>query len=363
MSITSSDFSRTYAGDGSALSCPFPLAFWDEAELKVVQVAADGTETALVLDTDYTLGGGVTENGIVTYPSGCAIAYPKAGSGLSNLPVGENLFAYVEVGFTQPTDFVNYSFDKDLLEKELDRACRRDMYLKRQYDLTVRYPISTDPAGVQDAATYLSTVEGYKSAAEMAKAAAETAETNAETAETAAETAQVAAEAAAAGLSLPSLVAADAAKMLQVKSDGSGWELAPWQVAVNALAGGADHTSSGVIAALTAGEALVFGDFCYMKSDGKWWKADADAAVTMPGAAMALEPLDADDPGEFLLFGYARDDSWGWTVGGLIYVSTTGGALTQTAPSGSGDQVQVVGVATHATRMLFAPDKTLVEIA
>jgi hypothetical protein len=243
MSITSSDFSRTYAGDGSALSCPFPLAFWDEAELKVVQVVADGTESALVLDTDYTLSGGVTENGIVTYPSGCTIAYPKVGSGLPNLPTGENLFAYVEVGFTQPTDFVNYSFDKDLLEKELDRACRRDMYLKRQYDLTVRYPISTDPAGVQDAATYLSTVEGYKNTAEMAKAAAETAETNAEASETAAETAQAAAEAAAAGVNLPSVTVPDADKMMRVKSDGSGWELAP---ARPAMASGAE-TAAGTI--------------------------------------------------------------------------------------------------------------------
>ena len=189
-------------------------------------MAADGAETALVLGTDYTISGGVTErNGVTTYPSGCTIAYPKAGSGLPNLPVGENLFAYVEIGFTQPTDFVNYSFDKDLLEKELDRACRRDIHLKRQYDLTIRYPVSTDPASVLDAATYLSTLESHKNAAEAAKIAAETAEVNAETAETAAEVAQTAAEAAAAGVNLPATQAQDRGKMLEVKGDGSGYEL------------------------------------------------------------------------------------------------------------------------------------------
>ena len=82
MTVSSSDFSRVYAGNGTPLSCPFPLVFWDEVELKVVWVAADGAETALVLGTDYTISGGVTENGVTTYPSGCTIAYPKAGSGL-----------------------------------------------------------------------------------------------------------------------------------------------------------------------------------------------------------------------------------------------------------------------------------------
>ena len=57
-----------------------------------------------------------------------------------------------------------------------------------------------------------------------------------------------------------------------------------------------------------------------------------------------------------------RDDTWTWTVGGLIYVSTTTGTLTQTAPSGTGDQVQVVGYATHADRMYFNPSLVLVEV-
>ena len=413
MAITSSDFSRTYAGNGSALNCPFPLAFWDEAELKVVWVAADGTETALVLDTDYTISGGVTENGVTTYPSGCTIAYPKAGAGLSNLPVGENLFAYVEIGFTQPTDFVNYSFDKDLLEKELDRACRRDIHLKRQYDLTVRYPISTDPAGVQDAATYLATVEGYKSAAETAKAAAETAEANAETAESAAEAAQAAAEAAVgavkvspddttagnleakllvgAGLTLstqnpggnetrtitPVSASATASGIVELATDAeaqtgtdTGRALTPANLTavLGAFSGtitsepASDQTASGLLTTLIAGEALTFNEVCYLKSDEKYWKADADAAATMPVVAMALGTIDADVPGTFLLRGFVRDDSWSWTVGGIVYASTTAGALTQTQPSGAGDQLQAVGVATHADRMLFAPDKATAEV-
>ena len=55
--------------------------------------------------------------------------------------------------------------------------------------------------------------------------------------------------------------------------------------------------------------------------------------------------------------------AWTWTVGGLIYADTTIGGFTQTAPSGSGDQVQVVGYAVHADTMWFDPDLTLVEVA
>ena len=62
--------------------------------------------------------------------------------------------------------------------------------------------------------------------------------------------------------------------------------------------------------------------------------------------------------GTLIDFGYLRDDTWAWTVGGQIYISvtaTTGNTLTQTAPSGAGDQVVVIGVATHADRMKMYP--------
>ena len=126
---------------------------------------------------------------------------------------------------------------------------------------------------------------------------------------------------------------------------------------------GTDHTATGLQSTETVGEGVVFGDLLYMKSDGKWWKADADAATTMPGLRMALATALADATCSMLCQGWARDDTWAWTVGGLIYASTTAGGLTQTAPSGTGDQVQVVGVAYHADRMWFAPSPVLGEVA
>ena len=126
---------------------------------------------------------------------------------------------------------------------------------------------------------------------------------------------------------------------------------------------GADQTVSGVTVPLTCGEAVAFGDVCYVKSDGKAWLADASSDTTMPGIYMATTTGAADDEISFLCLGFARDDSWAWTVGDLLYMSTTAGEMTATAPTGDGDQVQVVGVATHADRIYFRPSMVLVEVA
>lgn len=128
------------------------------------------------------------------------------------------------------------------------------------------------------------------------------------------------------------------------------------------IAPASDHVIVGMSSQYTAGENLVFGNVCYLKSDGKMWKADADADTTMPVIAMAAATINADAAGDFLEWGWARDDTWAWTVGGLIYASTTSGGLTQTQVSGNGDIHQIVGQATHADRMKFMPDLTYVEI-
>lgn len=126
---------------------------------------------------------------------------------------------------------------------------------------------------------------------------------------------------------------------------------------------GSDHSWSGITTILTAGEDLTIGQVGYIKSDGKVWKADADAAATMPVAVLATGTVAAGAQGEFLLLGAMRDDTWDWTGGGLLYCDTTAGALTQTAPSGTGDQVQVVGIAITAHIILFNPSYELVEMA
>lgn len=118
-------------------------------------------------------------------------------------------------------------------------------------------------------------------------------------------------------------------------------------------AASSDHQASGAKVVLTAGENLVFGDVCYVKSDGKAWKADANAAEPAPRAwLVALGTINTNATGSFAAPGcFIRDDSWSWTVGGPVYLSDTAGAMTQTAPNHN----RALGIATHADRMFFFP--------
>ena len=128
------------------------------------------------------------------------------------------------------------------------------------------------------------------------------------------------------------------------------------------IAPASDHTATGIQFSATAGEALAYGNVCCLKSDGKYWKIDADAAATMPATVMALATIAEDTAGNFLDYGWARDDSWSWIIGGMVYASTDSGGLTQTAPSGEADNIQIVGKAETATVLKFAPSWITAEV-
>ena len=119
-----------------------------------------------------------------------------------------------------------------------------------------------------------------------------------------------------------------------------------------------DVMASGTIISLTANEAQAVGDVCRIASDGKAAISSASAIATSSVVVMQI------DTGKYLLHGVARNDAWNWTVGGIIYLSvtgTTGNTLTQTAPSGANEVIQVVGIATHADRIYFNPQLVQVE--
>jgi len=127
-----------------------------------------------------------------------------------------------------------------------------------------------------------------------------------------------------------------------------------------------DHSVNGITITLTAGANLAFGDVGYIALTGKVALIDADAITSMSAVVMCADAsILADASGSFLVFGIARDDTWAWTVGGLIYgtvTGTTGNTLSQTAPIGTDDVVQIIGVATHANRMLFRPSLIQTEL-
>jgi hypothetical protein len=93
-------------------------------------------------------------------------------------------------------------------------------------------------------------------------------------------------------------------------------------------------------------------------------KGNASAPATANVTVMCADSagIAIGTAGNYLIMGIARDDSWNWTIGGKIYLSTAAGTISQTAPSGSGQVVQILGVANHPDRMLFNPNLVQVEI-
>ena len=117
----------------------------------------------------------------------------------------------------------------------------------------------------------------------------------------------------------------------------------------------ADQTVSGFIVGMTYGESIAKGDLLYFKSDGKVYKADANGVSTYPAMGLALATASAGS-NNVLLRGVYRDDTrYAFTVGGVVYLSTTAGTETQTQPAATNDVIQVVGIATHADRIYFNP--------
>mgnify|MGYP001327320960 CR=1 FL=1 len=127
----------------------------------------------------------------------------------------------------------------------------------------------------------------------------------------------------------------------------------------------ANNGFSGDQESVTAGATVALRDVLYEGADGKWYLADADASATMPAMRMAVGSGVDGGAVNTITRGVVRNDSWTWTIGMPIYVSTTGttgNTLTQTAPSGELDVIQIVGYAISSTTMYFAPSPITVEV-
>jgi len=129
----------------------------------------------------------------------------------------------------------------------------------------------------------------------------------------------------------------------------------------------ADNTASGFIRQITAGENLTIGEALYMKNDGKYWLAKADAEATMPCTCVALESIAADATGDALFYGPMKDaDVFAGLVteGAMVFVSeNVAGAFTETVPNGAGEIVQVVGEVKANNEVDFTFDNTYLELA
>tara|TARA_R100000773_G_scaffold44653_1_gene46942 strand:- start:6421 stop:7257 length:837 start_codon:yes stop_codon:yes gene_type:complete len=106
------------------------------------------------------------------------------------------------------------------------------------------------------------------------------------------------------------------------------------------------------------------GKLYHYKSDGTWEEADADSASTCDGLLAVALGLNSATHG-MLLRGTVTLNHDPGALGDVLFVSTTAGEITATAPSGSGDIVRIVGYCLHATggQIWFNPDGAFVEVA
>lgn len=119
---------------------------------------------------------------------------------------------------------------------------------------------------------------------------------------------------------------------------------------------GTNQTASGIIYSHTAGQTFAFGETGVYTSSGTVWKADANNSSFFPADVIAIQAITAGNAGLFMKIGTIRDDSWNWTIGGLIYLSITAGVMTQTQPSATDDCIQVLGKCfPNADTIQFSP--------
>lgn len=115
---------------------------------------------------------------------------------------------------------------------------------------------------------------------------------------------------------------------------------------------------------INAGDTIAQWDLTYLDStSGRWEFADADAVATSGGVLLALAAAAGTDgnPMNVVFRGVVRNDGWTWSGAGKpLYVSTTAGGMTETAPSGASDVIRVVGYTLSDDSIYFNPDNTWV---
>lgn len=119
-------------------------------------------------------------------------------------------------------------------------------------------------------------------------------------------------------------------------------------------------TTTGPTITLTSTETQAVGDAVNIDSNGKAHLAKADAIANANAVLIAAGAVTGSASNTYLLpNGTVKlASSPSWTIGGLVYLSTTGttgNTLTQSAPSGANNVIQVLGVAVSGDTLLFTP--------
>ena len=109
-------------------------------------------------------------------------------------------------------------------------------------------------------------------------------------------------------------------------------------------------------------ESVEKGEVYNYSQDGIWVKADADAASTSTGLIGVA--LSNSLPDGFIIRGMVTLSADGGQVSEPLYLSTTAGRVSSTAPTGTGDIVRIIGYCMHSTtgQVWLSPDNSWIEL-
>lgn len=133
MTVTS-DVNRSgpYNGNGATTVFDYDFRILDRAHLRVVSTSADGEETDLVLDDDYSVSGVGDANG------GSVTISPAPASGTT-------ITIFRSVPFSQETDLENQgAYYAETVERALDLGVMRDQQMAEELSRAVKFPSNYD---------------------------------------------------------------------------------------------------------------------------------------------------------------------------------------------------------------------------
>ena len=108
----------------------------------------------------------------------------------------------------------------------------------------------------------------------------------------------------------------------------------------------------GIDARTKAGETLTPGQAVYLKTDGKYWKADAGAILTASAVGITLTDAIADQ--EVVVARSGKVDLGATlTVGTVYVVSGTAGGIAPVGDTPSSEYLTILGWATAADELLI----------
>ncbi len=127
-----------FNGNGSTTSFPFTFKVFAAADIAVTIANSLGVETALVLDTDYSVSLNANQE---TSPGG-TITYPISGTPLAT---GSVLAIVGDLDYDQPLDLPSGgNFSPLALENQLDRTVMQIQQLREEGARSLRIPVTSD---------------------------------------------------------------------------------------------------------------------------------------------------------------------------------------------------------------------------